>query len=362
MNVMSGRRLRYFVPLAAAVFGMASVTGCGSSSDDATPAAGTSGASADTASGKKARIAFFGMAADSTYIQSMYEQAKADAPGLNAEIQFFDAKWDGATQAKQVQDAITSGRFDGLIIMPTDAPGILPIAKRAIDKGIVVSALEYPLGSDPASTAPQLEGLTTQVIEDVIVGAKTVAEQTNRACEKYDPCKVGMLWGSRKLPTDAVKVPVFKDELDDRVKLVAEADAQYISTAGEKVASDFLQAHPDLNVLVSVGDPMAIGAQRAVERAGKKLGNEPGAVTIVGYGATDKGVAAVRDGKWLATYALVPQDMASKVMELTVKGIRGEQIPEDQRSIVQIDLNPIGTVVTKETLEEHPDFSGQYTG
>lgn len=358
MNVMTRRR-RYVLPLAAAVLGMASITGCGASSDTTTTV-GSSAASSDD--GKKVRIAFFGMTADSTYIQSMYEQAKSDAPGLNAEVQFFDAKWDGATQAKQVQDAVTSGRFDGLIIMPNDAPGILPIAEKAIAKGIAVSALEYPLGPDPASTAPQLEGITTQVIEDVIVGARTVAEQTNLACEKYDPCKVGMLWGSRKLPTDAVKVPVFKEKLDDDVQLVAEADADYIATTGEKVTSDFLQAHPDLNVLVSVGDPMSIGAQRAVERAGKKLGNEPGAITIVGYGGTDKGVAAVREGKWLATYALVPTDMASKVMELTVKGIRGEPIADDERSIVQIDLNPIGAVVTKETLEKHPDFVGQYTG
>ncbi len=364
MNVVSRRRVRHLVPLAAAVIGMASVAGCGSSDDDAaTTTAGTATeAAGKAASGEKVRIAFFGLSADNTYTQSMYEQAKADGAGMNAEVQFFDGKWDGATQAKQVQDAVTSGRFDGLIIMPNDAPGLMPIAQQAIEKGIAVSALEYPLGSDPASTEPQLEGITTQVIEDVIVGAETVAEQTNLACEKYDPCKVGMLWGSRKLPTDAVKVPVFKEKLAEGNKLVAEADAQYLTADGRKVAADFMQAHPDINVLVTVGDQMAIGAQQAVEQAGKKLGNEPGAITIVGYGATDKGVDAVREGKWLATYALVPKDMASKAIELTVKGARGEPIADDERSIVQTGLNPIGTVVTKETLEQHPDFVGQYTG
>lgn len=365
MNVVSRRQLRYLVPLGAAVLGMASITGCGSSNDDTTTAAGASTAtesSAKSADGKKVRVAFFGLSADNTYTQSMFEQAKADAAGMNAEVQFFDGKWDGATQAKQVQDAVTSGRFDGLIIMPNDAPGIVPIAKQAIDKGLAVSALEYPLGSDAASTKPQLEGITTQVIEDVVVGAKTVAEQTNLACKAYDPCEVGMLWGSRKLPTDAVKVPVFKKTLDPNVKLVAEADAQYLTTDGQKVAADFMQAHPNINVLVTVGDQMAIGAQQAVERAGKKLGNKPGEITIIGYGATDKGVAAIRDGKWFASYALVPKDMASKVLELTVKGARGEQVAESDRSIVQTGLNPIGTVVTRETLEEHPDFVGQYTG
>jgi len=339
--------------------------GCGSGSSPSTSTQ-SSGSSADSSGGdaaKKVDVAFFGLSADNTYTQSMYEQAKADAEKNNAEVHFFDGKWDGATQARQMQDAITSGRYQGFILMPNDAPGLTPVAKQAIAKGIAVTALEYPLGSDPASTKLQVPGMAGQVIEDVIVGAKTVADQTNQACKAYEPpCKVGMLWGSRKLPSDAVKVPVFKKALDPDVQLVAEADANYLTAEGAKVASDFLQAHPDINVLVTVGDQMAIGAQQAVERAGKKPGNAPGEISIVGYGATDKGVEAVRDGKWFATYALVPKDMASKALELTLKAARGESVPDSEKSVVQTSLNPIGTVVTEETLKAQPEFAGQYTG
>lgn len=355
-------RARRALPAGLALAAAIALGACGSGGGDGSTASGGSGTTAGGGSGEKVNVAFFGLAADNTYTQSMLEQAKADAKEIGAEVQFFDGKWDGAIQGKQVQDAITSGRFRAFIIMPNDAPSLIPIVRTAIAKEIAVAGLEYPIATDPASVEPQLDGLATQVIEDVVVGARTVAEGVNRACEAYDPCEVGMLWGSRKLPTDAVKVPVFKETLDPSVKLVAEADANYLTAEGDKVASDMLQAHSGLDVFVTVGDQMAIGAQRAVERSGRELGNGEGKVTIIGYGATDRGVEAIRQGKWMEAYALVPRDMASKALELVVKAARGEQISDDERSVVQTSLSEIGTVASRETLEQHPDFTGQYTG
>lgn len=358
-NLRFSRLLALVAVLTVAAVGL---TACGSGSSSDTSAS-TSGDAGAEATGDKVNLAFFGLAANNTYTQSMYEAAKEQASKMNGDVQFFDGKFDGAVQARQVQDAITSGRFEGFIIMPNDAPSIIPIVKQADQAGIKVAALEYPIGTDPASVEPQLQEVTTQVIEDVIVGAGTVADEVNRACEAYDdPCKVAMLWGARSLPTDAVKVPVFKKALDPGIKLVAETDANYLTADGQKATTDILQANPDVNVIVSVGDQMSIGAQQAIERAGKSLGNEPGSITVIGYGATDKGVKAIREGKWMSAYALVPIQMGKKVTEVLVDAIRGKEPTEEQRSIVQTEISPIGKLATKETLEDHPEFEGEYTG
>lgn len=219
---------------------LATATACSS-----TEKSGGSAAAADPVSGT-VDIAFFGLAANNTYTQSMFKQAEETAQGMDAKVQFFDGKFDASVQSRQVQDAITSGNYDAFIIMPNDSASILPFAQQAIDAGIKVSSLEYPIGKDPASVDLQLDGLTTQVIEDVVFGAESIADSANRACEVYEGCQVAMLWGSRKLPTDAVKVPAFKDDLDPANKLVAEGDANYLEVDGFNLATDMLQANPDI--------------------------------------------------------------------------------------------------------------------
>lgn len=342
-------------PVAAATLVALTLSSCGS-----TKSADDTATAAEPVEGTVS-IAFFGLAANNTYTQSMFQKAEEVAEGLDATVEFFDGKFDGAVQSRQVQDATTSGKFDAFIIMPNDAAGIMPVVDRAIADGIRVSALEYPIGPDAASIEPQLDGLTTQVIEDVIVGAETVADSVNRACAVYTDCEVGMLWGSRKLPTDAVKVPAFVDALESSVELVAQGDANYLEADGRNLAQDMLQANPGIDVFVSVGDQMAAGAARAVTESGGTLGNEQGSVSIIGYGATTNGVEAIRNGDWFEAYALVPEDMAQKVTELTIAAARGEEISEDERSIVQTSLSEIGTVASQDTLAEFPDFLGQYS-
>ncbi|MBB3043152.1 substrate-binding domain-containing protein [Nocardioides sp. LMS-CY] len=334
---------------------LATATACSS-----TEKSGGSAAAADPVSGT-VDIAFFGLAANNTYTQSMFKQAEETAQGMDAKVQFFDGKFDASVQSRQVQDAITSGNYDAFIIMPNDSASILPFAQQAIDAGIKVSSLEYPIGKDPASVDLQLDGLTTQVIEDVVFGAESIADSANRACEVYEGCQVAMLWGSRKLPTDAVKVPAFKDDLDPANKLVAEGDANYLEVDGFNLATDMLQANPDINLFVTVGDQMAGGAARAVTESGRTLGNKAGSVTIIGYGATTDGVEAIRAGRWFESLALVPKDMAAKVTELTIAAARGEEPSDDERSIVQNSLSPIGVMASEKSLAENPDFVGQYS-
>ncbi len=342
-------------------------TACGSDDDTATTTAGGSDTTASTtASTEKATVAFFGLAASNAYTQYMYEAAKAAGAEANADVEFFDGKFEGPAQIAQVQDAITSGKYDAFIIMPNDTTGIAPVVKQAADKGIKVAALQFPIGPDPVDPKPQVEGVVTSVIEDVQAGARVTAESINAMCVERNPCEVGILWGSRKLPWDgAAKRPVLVDTLDDNVKIVAETDAGFLQPDGEKATADMLQANRGLDVLATPsGDQMTLGGERAIETAGKKVSVDParpeGEVAIVGYGASKAGVERVRDGKWFSTYALVPESMSRSALEMILASVRGEEVKSD--GIGQIEISPIGDNVTTKILEEHPDFQAEWEG
>lgn len=357
-------RFSRLVLVLLAVASMLTIAACGDDEDSGS--SGSSGTtSADSASGEKARIAFFGLSAENAYTQYMYEAAKAAGEKQNAEVEFFDGKFEGPAQISQVQDAVTSGNFDAFIIMPNDTTGIVPVVKQAIDQGIEVSALQFPIGPDAVDPKPQVPGLTSSVIEDVEAGAEITGESINDMCVDRDPCEVGVLWGSRKLPWDgAAKRPVLMETLDDNVKIVAEADAGFLQPDGEKATADMLQANSGLDVLATPsGDQMTLGGERAIKSAGKEIGladRPDDAVAIVGYGASKAGVEKVRNGDWYSTYALVPASMSEALLKYTLQGVRGEKVETD--GIGQVEISPIGDNVTKKILEDNPDFEAEWEG
>lgn len=339
----------------------------GDSDDDAASDAETTAATDDTAAGgddaasqEEVSIGFMGLAAINVYSMTMFEAAEEAAAELNAKIEFLDGEFDGGVQNRQIQDAITSGRYDGLIIMPNDAVGIVPAVEQAIDAGIAVSALQFPIGNDPTDVQPQVEGIVTTVAENVVRGAEVTAEGVNQACEGRDPCKVLMLWGARQTDFEQAKVEPFESKLDPNVQVVNQADTQFLRDEARRVTTDVLQGNPDLDVVASTGDQMTYGAEEAILAAGKTIGTGPDDVVLIGYGATYEGVEKIKAGEWLQAFALLPQTMAKKALELTVAAIRGEEIAEDEVGIDQSDLSPIGDVATAESLEQDPDFKGEY--
>ena len=94
------------------------------------------------------RIALFGFAADNAFTLSGLEGLKdAAAEAGNVEVEMFDGAFDASKQITQVQDAIASGRFDGMLIYPMGYSSIVPAAEEAIAAGIKFGSLEYPAGT-----------------------------------------------------------------------------------------------------------------------------------------------------------------------------------------------------------------------
>ncbi|MGH2945019.1 MAG: sugar ABC transporter substrate-binding protein [Solirubrobacteraceae bacterium] len=366
MSVTKRANARRFKRLSAALaVAMLAAAAAGCGSDNGGAASSSDGGSAPVAQDETVRIGFFGLAAENAYTQFMYQAAEEEAAAVNAELEFFDGKFEGPAQTNQMQDAITSGQFDGFIVMPNDQTGIVPVVEQALAEGIEVAALQFPVGPDPTQAAPQVEGLTTSVIEDVVAGARITAEGINAMCEGRDPCKTGILWGSRKVTWDGpAKRPHLMESLDPNVEIVAEADGGFLQGPGQKATSDMLQAHPDLDVLATPsGDQMTLGGERALAAKNKQIGladRPDDAVAIVGYGASKAGVERVRSGTWYQTYALVPQTMAREALSILVGAVRGQEVKSD--GLVQTEISPAGDNITRDVLEEHPDFEAEWEG
>ena len=90
-------------------------------------------------------------------------------------------------------------------------------------------------------------------------------------------------------------------ENNSQLELVTELTGKGNREDGYAVATDMLQAHPDLVGIFAINDPSALGAYAAVAKAGKQ-----DQITIVGFDASPAGKQAVFEKQLYDTPAAVP--------------------------------------------------------
>lgn len=313
---------------------------CGSDDEGGSTSSGGSGG------GKKVEnIAFFGFASANSFAQATYAGIKEQAAKSGVKVKFFDPNFDAATQVSQIQNAITTGKYQAFIVQANDGNAVVPPIREAINEGIAVVGEFTPVGTKYDTIEPQVPGLVF-VGEPPTENGTALGKLGVDACKDVEPCEVAYLEGFKTLPLDNARTEAVKKQLATAptVKVVASVEGGYTQATGLKAAQNVLQAHPGVDVLIGSSQAIA-GAEQAVKDAGKK-------VKLIGNGGSRQAVTAVKDGRWFATYISAEKDAGAKAAELAIAKAEGKKVPEsfDTRKL----QNPIGT---KANLG---DFAGQY--
>lgn len=114
--------------------------------------------------------------------------------------------------------------------------------------------------------------------------------------------------------------------------------AGFDRTQGLNVATNLLQAPPNVKAIFAENDEMALGA---LEALGDKAGKD---VMVVGFDGTEDGLAAVEDGRMVATIAQQPGELGAKAVEEAAKLLDGETAESE----VPVEV----VTVTKENVGE----------
>lgn len=338
------------VVVAVALLG-ATAAGCGAVSSGTATTSERQVTKADP--DKKVKLAVFMTSTANTYGQAVVQGIKDEARELgDVEIQTFDGKFDGRTQAAQIQDANATGGFDAYIVLVVDGTTVVQPIKQAVAKGIKVIAGQAPIGTDPLKGEPQVDGVLATVWHEQPQDGTLLAETIISACKadhaQSDTCKAAYIYGNFAVATEQASLANLKRTLaastSPRVELVATGQGDFLRPNGRKAAQDILQAHPDVDVIATSGDQMTVGAQDAVEGAGKS-----DAVSLIGTGASKQGVAAVRAGDWFATLLYLPYSEGRLDAELAVRAVRGQELPTDETNVDVRRLSPIGPSFDQKT-------------
>lgn len=235
-------------------------------------------------------------------------QAAADEAG--AELTVVDAQNDAAVQANQLANAQTQG-VDAVIVNPVDSEAAGPAVAPLVENGIPVVA---------ADRAVEGAEVATTVSSDNVEGGRQAAQALAEAIGGSG--RILVLQGVPGTSASRDRGQGFTDGIAEfaDIEVVASQPANFDRNTALDVATNLLQANPDVVGVFAENDEMALGAIQA-------LGDRAGAqVQVVGFDGTDEGLAAVQDGTMHATIAQLPAELGRTAVEQALAVVAGEDV------------------------------------
>ncbi|WP_028280843.1 substrate-binding domain-containing protein [Arthrobacter sp. H5] len=234
----------------------------------------------------------------------------AEAAGIELEV--VDAQNDSATQTNQLATAATSGT-DAVLINPVDSDAAAASVAPLIEADIPVVAV------DRAVNGAEVQSL---VSSDNVAGGKQAADEL--AAAMGEEGQVIVLQGVAGTSASRDRGAGFEEGMAayPDIEVVAMQTANFDRAEALNVATNLLQANPDVTGIFAENDEMALGAIQAL---GDSAGTE---VSVVGFDGTEDGLAAIEAGTMTATIAQQPAELGKQAVEVLEQLLAGETVEE----------------------------------
>jgi fructose transport system substrate-binding protein len=262
------------------------------------------------------------------FFVKMREGAQEKADELGAELRSFAGEFDGDndTQVRAIEDLIAAGAA-GFLITPNDSAAIVPTVERAREAGLTVIALDTPLEPIDAADAT--------FATDNFRAGELIGQWAAATVEDPENVKIAMLDLAENQPTvdvlrDQGFLTGFGIDVGDESKWGDEDDPRIVGhevtggseDGGREAMEKLLAVDPDINLVYTINEPAAAGAQLALDAAGSDA-------LIVSIDGGCPGVENVADGVIGATSMQFPLLMAS----LGVEAIATGEIPPNTEGL-----------------------------
>lgn len=300
------------------VLGVVSLAGCSDSSpiegDDSGSESDSGSDSTESDAGDKT-IALFMTHMSNEFTVTLSNAVEAEVEARGYKYNVYDAGQDAATQADQIEQAVTLG-VSGIIIEPVSVDGVVPAVKAAKEAGVKVvivnqrisepEAADCYVGADAAATG---EMVMRQVMED-IGGTGNIA------------LLLGPMGSDGQVGRSEGFANVLAEYPD--VEVVFEDSADWQTEPALTVTENWLNSGKEFVAVVSQNDGMAVGAAKAIADAQKT-----DVIKVYGVDATSEGLQAVLDGKLAATTSQGTEDQGKLSADACADLLEGKEVAEE---------------------------------
>ncbi len=243
---------------------------------------------------------------------------EAEAAKYGYDLVALSGEMDAAKQNNQLADFAAQG-YDAIFLNPTDSQAVAEGVINAWEVGIPVFTFDVQVTDEEANAK-----LISHIGSDNYQGGRLAAETMMAVTGGSGDIAI---LSFPEASSCIFRVAGFRDYLKEnnsRLRIVTELSAKGNRSEGFSVATDILQAHPDIVGLFAINDPSALGAYAAIVKA-----NKLEQIKLVGFDASPAGKQAVFEKKLLDTPQQFPTKMAVGTVEAYFKYLEGEALPKD---------------------------------
>lgn len=209
---------------------------------------------------------------------------------VDIQLEVLDAKMSADTQVSQMQTAITK-HPDVIMVDPVDVAPVIPVAQQAKAAGIKLFGFR-PSDKDP-------KGLWDAIADEGPL-EPLMADNTKKwmasllAADSNLKLNVGLCFGAAAQTAQLVRGSFAKDyaATEPRVKIVAEKYCNWDLQLAQDTTTNWLTAHPEINLIIAANNQMAQGVINAIGTAGVT-----GKVMVACYDTDKHTVQLIVDGK-----------------------------------------------------------------
>lgn len=273
-------------------------------------------------------------------LQYMQKGAVAQAKALRCKIITLDDALSVDKQVSNMQQLLAQ-KVNAIIFYPLDPKAVNPVLAQAKKQGVPVVAEDAGFGDPKAKGIP---GVSAGVWQARDIQAYLQVQ----ALRKAKPgAKVGLIGIGAPVP--ALKYlaarQAFYAKKAGLTVVGVQDNATDDVTGGQKAGNALVQRYPNMDAVIGYNDPSAIGAVIAARSVGKKL-------TVVGLNGTSDGLAAVKDGRLVATVRSESVSIGQELVRGAYLLVTKQKLPA---KVVVVRPN----VVTKANVNKLPSWDAQ---
>ena len=238
-----------------------------------------------------------------------------EAAKVGYKIISLDGNNDPAKQNSQLSDFVAQ-EVDAVFLNPVDSKSAGEGVKKAHAAGIPVFTYDVQV-TDPDARDLVISHIGSDNFQGGLLAGESMMKATG------DNGKIAII-SYPEVTSCILRVDGFKEHLkkhNSKLAIVTELSGRGNRNDGYTVATDILQAHPDIVGIFAINDPSGLGAYAAVEKAGKAE-----QITIVAFDASPAGKQAVFEKKLYDSPQQFPRKMARGTVEAFVKHLEGEAV------------------------------------
>jgi ribose transport system substrate-binding protein len=299
------------------------------------------------------RIALFSAATNNEYLQAGIAGAQEAAEAAGAQIDVFDGKFDPQEQFNQLQQALTSGKYNAFVVEPNDGNLVCDfLTNDAAEAGVLVSVFNQPIcdrATKPGDEVHQPGTIT-------FVGGQTLdvyqAWIEEIISNNPDGAKVAVISGP-DLNANTINLNTALETLaaTPGFEIVANQKTDYSTPKAFEAAQAIMQANPDLDVIISNYSGMTQGVLQAADAAGKV-----GEIKIYDMGGNTWAVDAVKNGQIAQTVMFLPKQEGYDAVQAVVDFVNGMEV-DPFINLTESSALPGTPYVTQENAA---DFTPEY--